>query len=101
MSTIIPEMQVSAFRKLNTEQVRILKSCEIVSEGEYLFTFVNGALETSGFLRGRAENICVAANSVEGLNPEEVEEIAREAPKQNRVPKKRKRRSKKELAGVG
>jgi hypothetical protein len=92
MAELIPEMQVSAFRKLNVEQIKMLKSCEIVAEGEYIGTWVNGNLEDSGFLRKSTEDKCQAANAVRGLNPEEVLKMFSERPKLVRKPKARKKR---------
>ncbi len=76
MAEIIPSIPLSEFKKLKSEQIRRLKSAEITSDGEYLFTFVNGMTEPSGFLRTTSEYRCGEANAVGG---ETLEEILREA----------------------
>jgi len=66
MSSLIAEMPITEFRKLKASQLKRLKSCEVYSDGEYLFTFVNGGVDTSGFLRIQTENRCQSANAVSG-----------------------------------
>lgn len=66
MSNYIPSYTITEFRKLKAHQLKRLKSCEITSDGEYLFTFVNGAIETSGFLQTQTEYNCQNANAVGG-----------------------------------
>ncbi len=66
MATLIPEMTISDFKKLKVPELKRLKSCEIYSDGEYLFTFVNGGVDASGFLRMQTENRCQTANAVSG-----------------------------------
>ena len=97
MAEIIPEIQLSDFRKLNVEQLRRLKCCEVTAEGEYLFTFVNGNLESSGFLRKNSENRSAATNSIAGETLEQV--MADYVPK-TRKPNAKKRKKKPELAAV-
>ena len=72
MSTLIPQITVTDFKKLKTYQMKRLKSCEVYSDGEYLFTFVNGNLEPSGYLRLRSENMAQAANAIDGKTLEEI-----------------------------
>lgn len=76
MAELIPSIPLSEFKKLKTEQLRRLKCCEVVSDGEYVFTFVNGVLEPSGYLRKQSEYRGQEANAVGG---ETLEEILREA----------------------
>ena len=66
MATLIAEMTISEFRKLKVSQLKRLKSCEIYSDGNYLFTFVNGGVDQSGFLRLQTEYRCQTANGVCG-----------------------------------
>ena len=66
MAEFIPTINFTEFRKLSAEQLRRLKSCEVTFNGEYLFTFVNGNAETSGFLRRQTEYNCQTANAVSG-----------------------------------
>ena len=72
MSDLIPTMTITEFRQLKVSQLRRMKSCEIFADGEYLFTFVNGNTETSGFLRTQTEYSCCNANGVGGEMPEVV-----------------------------
>ena len=72
MATLIAEMTITEFRKLKARQLKRLKSCEIISEGEYLFTFVNGMTEPSGYLRKQTEYNAQAANAVGGETLEQI-----------------------------
>ena len=72
MATLIPEITITEFRKLKAHELKGLKSCEVVSDGEYLFTFVNGLTEPSGYLRLQTEYNCQTANAVGGKTLEEI-----------------------------
>lgn len=72
MAELIPSIGLGNFRKLNGEQLKRLKSCEITFDGEYLFTFVNGALEEAGYLRVQTEYLCQTANALRGESLEEI-----------------------------
>lgn len=72
MSTLIPQLSISEFKKLKVPELRRLKSCEIYSDGEYLFTFVNGRVDASGFLRLQTEYKCQTANAVSGETLEDI-----------------------------
>lgn len=72
MATLIPEMTITEFRKLKVPELKRLKSCEVYSDGEYLFTFVNGSIDTSGFLRTQTEYKCQTGNAVSGEKLEEI-----------------------------
>ena len=61
MADIIPSYSISEFRKLRVDQVRRLKSAEITSDGEYLFTFVN---PTTDYIKLQAENLGQLSNSI-------------------------------------
>ena len=74
MSTLIPAVSITDFKKLKVHELKQLKSCEVISDGEYLFTFVNGKVETSGYLRTQTEYNCQRANAVSGKSLEEVRE---------------------------
>ena len=75
MATLIAETSLTEFRKLNVPQLKRLKSCEVYADGEYLFTFVNGGVDPTGFLRIQTENKCQTTNGVCG---ELLETILRE-----------------------
>lgn len=72
MATLIAEMTITEFRKLKVFQLKRLKSCEIYSDGEYLFTFVNGSVDQSGFLRLQTEYKCQTTNGVCGETLEQI-----------------------------
>ncbi len=72
MATFIPEISISEFKKLKVPQLKRLKSCEVYSDGEYLFTFANGSIDVSGFLRLQTERKCAAANNIYGETLEQI-----------------------------
>ena len=72
MATLIPEMTITEFKKLKVPELKRLKSCEVYSDGDYLFTFVNGGVDTSGFLRLQTEFKCQTANVVSGETLEQI-----------------------------
>ena len=72
MSTLIPQLSISEFKKLKVYQMKELKSCEIYSDGQYLFTFVNGNTDSSGYLRQQSEGRCQVANAVGGKTLQQI-----------------------------
>lgn len=78
MSEIIPSITFSQLKKLNASQIRRLKCCEITSDGAYVGTFINGNIESSGYLRTQSEYNGQTANAVGGETLEEIlkEEVA-------------------------
>ncbi len=72
MSDLIPNINFTEFKKLKIEQLVRLKCCEVTFNGEYKFTFINGALEPSGYLRTQSEYRALDANAVGGLTLEEI-----------------------------
>ena len=72
MSELIPSISLTEFRKLKAHQLRMLKSAEITFNGEYLFTFVNGQVESSGYLRTQTEYACQVSNAVGGKTLEQI-----------------------------
>lgn len=72
MAELIPELTWTEFKKLRPEQLRRLKSCEVTFNYEYLFTFVNGNTEPSGYLKTQSEYNCQTANAVGGETLEEI-----------------------------
>lgn len=72
MATLIPEITVTEFRKLKVPELKRLKSCEVYSDGKYLFTFVNGGVDASGFLRLQTEYRSQVANGVCGETLEQI-----------------------------
>ena len=78
MSTFIPQISMSDFRKLKVHQLKRLKSCEVYADGNYLFSFVNGGVDASGFLRLQTEDKCATANNVCGETLEQILESKQE-----------------------
>ena len=72
MAELIPQITFTKFRTLRAEQLRRLQSMEVTYEGEYLFTFVNGNTEGSGYLKTQTEYNCQTANAVGGETLDEV-----------------------------
>ncbi len=72
MATLIPMMTITEFKKLKVHELKRLKSCEIYTDGSYLFTFVNGGVDASGFLRLVVENRCQTTNAVCGESLEKI-----------------------------
>lgn len=72
MAEFIPMISITEFKKLKVWQLKQLKSCEVYSDGDYLFTFVNGHTEASGYLRKQTEYNCETSNSVGGLSLAEI-----------------------------
>ena len=72
MNEFLPEISFTEFHKLKPDQLRQLKNAEITFNGEYLFSFVNGRTEPSGYLRKRTENDGAAANAIGGETLEQI-----------------------------
>jgi hypothetical protein len=72
LSTLIPQITISEFKKLKVSELKRLKSFEVYSDGDYLFTFVNGGIDPSGFLRIQTEYKCQVANGIYGETLEQV-----------------------------
>jgi len=72
MAELIPNITFTEFKKLKPDQLRRLKCCEVTFNTEYLFTFVNGNVEPSGFQRIQAEYNCQTANAVGGETLEDI-----------------------------
>ncbi len=67
MAELIPSYNWTDFLKVaKLGQLHRLKNCEINFNYGYLFTFVNGAIDTSGFLRKQTEYKCQTANAISG-----------------------------------
>jgi len=67
---LIPIIAISDFRKLKVEQLKRLKSSEVYSDGEYLFTFLNAQTD---YLRVQAEYKAELSNSIKGETLEQVQ----------------------------
>lgn len=74
MAELIPSYSITEFRKLKVHELRRLKSCEVTSDGEYLFTFVN---PTTDYIRRQAEYLAELGNSVGKEDLEKILEDSR------------------------
>ena len=73
MASLIPEYNWTDFLKVvKLGCLRELKSGEVNFNEEYLFTFVNGTADESGFLRLQTEYRCQTANGVCGKTLENI-----------------------------
>jgi hypothetical protein len=73
LSTLIPQIQLSDFHKVQElGKLKELKSCEVYIGDDYYFTFVNGSVDTSGYLRIQTENKAASTNNVCGKSLEEI-----------------------------
>ena len=63
MGDLIPTISITEFRKLKAHEMRRLKSCEIESDGLYLFTFINPQTD---YIKMQAEYMGQVSNSVAG-----------------------------------
>ena len=71
MATLIPNIAITDFKKLKSHQLKRLNSCEITSDGEYLFTFINS---NTDYVKTQAEYLAMRSNTVGGETIEEVSE---------------------------
>ena len=69
MSTLIPTITITEFRKLKARQLKELMSCEVYSDGSYLFTFVNAQTD---FIKTKVEYLAQRGNALSGRSLEEV-----------------------------
>ena len=94
MATLIPEVKLEDFLKLNASEMKQLKSSEIYSDGEYLFTFVN---PSTSYIRVQTEYMGQLSNSVGGKS---LEEILRQSDKYPNLTKARAAKKNKEAVLV-
>jgi hypothetical protein len=69
MAELIPTYTISEFKKLKVSELKQLKSCEINSDGEYLFTFIN---PNTDYIKCSVEGFGQLSNSVGGKNIENI-----------------------------
>ena len=73
MATLIPNYNWTDFLKvMKLGQLHRLKSGEVMYNGEYLFTFVNGNVDSSGYLRLHTESRAQITNGVCGETLEQI-----------------------------
>ena len=71
---LIPSYSISDFKKLKASEYKRLKSAEITSDGEYLFTFVNS---NTDYIRTQVEGLAHLSNTQGGEALEKI--LAKEA----------------------
>ena len=69
MSTLIPNMSITDFKKLKVSELKRLKSLEILSDGEYLGTIV---FSKTDYIRIRVEGFAHLSNTQGGEDPENI-----------------------------
>jgi len=69
MSTLIPSMSITDFKKLKVSELKRLKSLEILSDGEYLATIV---FSRTDYIRIRVEGFAHLSNTQGGEDPENI-----------------------------
>lgn len=73
MSELIPEYKWTDWLKVQKMgRLKELKSGEVTFNGNYLFSFVNGNTESSGYLRTQSEYNAQVANAVGGKTLEQI-----------------------------
>ena len=69
MAELIPSVSITEFKKLKVHELRELKSCEVMADGQYLFTFINA---NTDYVKVQAEYMGEMSNTVGGKELEEV-----------------------------
>lgn len=72
MATLIPEMTITQFRSLKVHELKRLKSCEVISDGEHLFTFINPQTD---YIRYKVEYLALDGNAIGGETLEQIREL--------------------------
>jgi len=71
MATLIPELSVTELKNLKAREIKQMKSCEVYSDGEYLFTAV---IAQTDYIRSQAESMGQLGNALSGKTIEEIKE---------------------------
>lgn len=69
MSNLLPTINYSEFKKLNPEQLKQLKTCEVYFNLAYMFTFVN---PQTPYIRTQVEYLGQTGNAIGGKDLKEV-----------------------------
>ena len=71
MSTLIPTMSIAEFKRLKASDIRDLKSVEVTSDGEYLFTAIipHGDMHSTEYAKANAEELGLRTNITGGKDP--------------------------------
>ncbi len=72
----IPQMTIVEFKKLKAHQIKEMKSVEVISDGEHLFTAIippiNAGMGIVDTIKTQADYLGARGNSVGGKTPEDV-----------------------------
>jgi hypothetical protein len=81
MNDLIPAITLTEFKKLKASELKKLKSCEIISDGEYIFTAITQPTQNdiviNDNIRTKASYLGVQGNSAGGLTLEEIKGAVR------------------------
>ena len=69
MAEFIPEITITEFKKRKVHELKRLKCCEVIADGNYLFTFIN---PQTGFIKAQAANMGLLSNGVGGEKLEDI-----------------------------
>jgi len=69
MSEFIPSITITDFKRLKVAELKQMKCCEVTSDGEYLFTFINPQTD---YVRRQSEYMGEMSNTVGGKTPQEI-----------------------------
>ncbi len=73
MATMIPNYKWTDWLKAQKMgKLQELASGEVLFNGEYSFSFINGTLEKTGYLRSKAEYLGLRINTLGGKTIEEI-----------------------------
>ena len=73
MAELIPSISITEFKKLKVHELKELKSCEVISDGQYLFTFINAQTD---YIRVQSEYMAEISNTIGGRELDEVIGVA-------------------------
>lgn len=73
MSDLIPDMTITEFKKLHARDIKRMKSVEVYSDGEHLFTALipKGDFGARDYIKIEAEALGLRSNISGGLDPQE------------------------------
>lgn len=74
MSSLIPSITITEFKKLHARDIKGMKSVEVYSDGEHLCTVIipKGDSFTEGCIKVEAEELGMRSNIAGGVDPKEL-----------------------------
>lgn len=73
---LIPEISIVEFRKLKVPEIKQMKSCTVMADGEILFIAIippqGGGMAVNDNIKTQAEYLGLRANTVGGKEPAEL-----------------------------